>query len=301
VTGLVYLSPHLDDVAFSCGGAVHEDARAGREPLVVTVCAAAPAPGAALSAFCREIHAAMGLGADAVAVRREEDCAALRLLGARGHWLDVPDAIYRRDPHRGACLYASDEALVGPLAAADLALVGQVVDDCDVVVDFTRPDVVMGNLRRCVERGVHAVVGTSGFDRARLAEVESWLADRPAQGVVIAPSFALGAVLMMEFAERAARWYPSAEIVELHHAQKLDAPSGTALRTADLVRDPRVHSVRANGLLAHQEVIFGGEGERLTIRHDTTGRESFADGVLLALEKLDTLPPGLTVGLDRLL
>jgi len=128
VTGLVYLSPHLDDVAFSCGGAVHEDARAGREPLVVTVCAAAPAPGAALSAFCREVHAAMGLGADAVAVRREEDCAALRLLGARGHWLDVPDAIYRRDPHRGACLYASDEALVGPLAAADLALVGQVVD-----------------------------------------------------------------------------------------------------------------------------------------------------------------------------
>jgi 4-hydroxy-tetrahydrodipicolinate reductase len=185
-------------------------------------------------------------------------------------------------------------------AAADLDLVDAEDPAAAVVVDFTRHDVVMGNLRRCIERGAHVVVGTSGFDRARLDEVASWLADRPGQGVVIAPSFALGAVLMMEFAARAARYYPSAEIVEMHHAQKLDAPSGTALRTADLVRDPRVHSVRANGLLAHQEVLFGGDGERLTLRHDSIDRSSFIPGVLLAIRAIPTRP-GLTVGLGSLI
>jgi 4-hydroxy-tetrahydrodipicolinate reductase len=198
----------------------------------------------------------------------------------------------------------------------------------EVAVDLTRPDAVMANLRFCVEHGIHAVVGTSGFDDDRLATLRGWLADAPGVGVLVAPNFAVGAVLMMRFAEQAARFFESVEIVELHHPAKVDAPSGTARRTAELVANARraaglgpmpdatataldgargatvegvpVHSVRARGLVAHQEVILGTTGETLTIRHDSYDRESFMPGVLLGVRKIGTRP-GLTVGLDALL
>ncbi|MFI7214584.1 4-hydroxy-tetrahydrodipicolinate reductase [Micromonospora maritima] len=197
-----------------------------------------------------------------------------------------------------------------------------------VVVDFTTPDAVMDNLRFCVERGIHAVVGTTGFTEQRLAQVREWLSDRPGVGVVIAPNFGIGAVLMMQFAARAARHFESVEIVEQHHPRKLDAPSGTATHTARLIaaaraeaglgpapdatRDEvagargadidgvRVHAVRATGLVAHQEVLFGTTGETLTIRHDSYDRASFMPGVLLAVREV-VRRPGLTVGLDALL
>lgn len=197
-----------------------------------------------------------------------------------------------------------------------------------VIVDFTRPDVVMDNLHWCIDQGISAVVGTSGFTPERLARVRSWLEHKPGVGVVVAPNFALSAVLMMEFAERAARFFPSAEIIEMHHPGKVDAPSGTALRTAELVaqarRDAgsgampdattdevagargadvdgvRVHAVRASGLVAHQEVIFGGPGETLTIRQDSYDRASFMPGVLLAVRAVLSRP-GLTVGLGALI
>jgi 4-hydroxy-tetrahydrodipicolinate reductase len=223
-------------------------------------------------------------------------------------------------------------------AAPDMELVAMVdqgdglslVTDAgaEVVVDFTTPDTVMDNLHWCVEQGIHSVVGTSGFSQARLDRVASWLAHRPELGVVVAPNFAVGAVLMMEFAERAARYFESVEIVELHHPKKVDAPSGTAVRTAELIAaareaagcDPipdatedeldgargasvggvRVHSVRSSGLVAHQEVLFGGVGETLTIRHDSHERVSFMPGVLLAVRAVRSRP-GLTVGLSALL
>ncbi|GAB3091373.1 4-hydroxy-tetrahydrodipicolinate reductase [Micromonospora schwarzwaldensis] len=221
-------------------------------------------------------------------------------------------------------------------AAADLELVAAVdqgddlaaVADAGVVVDFTTPDAVMDNLRWCVERGIHAVVGTTGFTEQRLAQVRDWLAARPGVGVVIAPNFGIGAVLMMQFAARAARHFESVEIVEQHHPRKLDAPSGTATHTARLIaaaraeaglgpapdatRDEvagargadidgvRVHAVRATGLVAHQEVLFGTTGETLTIRHDSYDRASFMPGVLLAVREVGRRP-GLTVGLDALL
>lgn len=198
-----------------------------------------------------------------------------------------------------------------------------------VVVDFTHPDVVMDNIRYCIDEGIHLVVGTTGFDRARLDTVRSWVQAAPEPvGVVIAPNFAVGAVLMMEFAARAARYYESVEIVELHHAGKADAPSGTARRTAELVAAARaeagageipdatttamdgargavvsglhVHSVRLPGLIAHQEVILGAPGEALTIRHDSLNRASFMPGVLLAVRSVSKRP-GLTVGLESLL
>ncbi|KAF0847714.1 4-hydroxy-tetrahydrodipicolinate reductase [Nocardia caishijiensis] len=223
-------------------------------------------------------------------------------------------------------------------AAADLELVAQ-VDKGDaletftetgtqVVVDFTHPDVVMGNLKFLIENGIHAVVGTTGFDEARLAEVRGWLAQRPEVGVLIAPNFAIGAVLSMRFAEQAARFFESVEVIELHHPNKADAPSGTAYRTAALIaaardeagvgRSPdattaelagargadvdgvRVHSVRLAGLVAHQEVLFGTQGETLTIRHDSIDRSSFAPGVLLGVREIAGRP-GLTVGLDPFL
>ncbi|MFD4431216.1 4-hydroxy-tetrahydrodipicolinate reductase [Nocardia sp. NPDC058497] len=223
-------------------------------------------------------------------------------------------------------------------AAADLELVAQ-VDKGDaletftetgaqVVVDFTHPDVVMGNLKFLVENGIHAVVGTTGFDEARLAEVRSWLAQRPEVGVLIAPNFAIGAVLSMRFAEQAARFFESVEVIELHHPNKADAPSGTAYRTAALIAAARaeagvglspdatttelegargadvdgvrVHSVRLAGLVAHQEVLFGTQGETLTIRHDSIDRNSFAPGVLLGVREIAGRP-GLTVGLDPFL
>ena len=222
-------------------------------------------------------------------------------------------------------------------AAADLELVAQVdVGDpieqltaADVVVDFTHPGAVMSNLRWCVEHDVTAVVGTSGFDDARLAEVAGWLADRPAGRVLVAPNFSVGAVLMMRFAAIAAPFFESAEVIELHHAGKADAPSGTAGRTATMISAARsaagtgpmpdatvtaaegargarvdgvhVHSVRLAGLVAHQEVLLGGHGEVLTIRHDSLDRASFMPGVLLAIRGAAGLPAGLTVGLDGLL
>ncbi|MBO0854328.1 MAG: 4-hydroxy-tetrahydrodipicolinate reductase [Nocardia sp.] len=223
-------------------------------------------------------------------------------------------------------------------AAADLELSAQVDKDDSldaftesgtrVVVDFTHPGVVMPNLRWLVEHGIHAVVGTTGFDEARLHEVRSWLAAAPEVGVLIAPNFAIGAVLSMRFAQQAARWFDSAEVVELHHPNKADAPSGTAYRTAGIIAEARkqagagampdatsteldgarganvdgvrVHSVRLAGLVAHQEVLLGTQGETLTIRHDSIDRASFAPGVLLGVRQIGSRP-GLTVGLDPLL
>ncbi len=168
----------------------------------------------------------------------------------------------------------------------------------DAAVDFTTPEAAPGNVRAALEQGVSCVVGTTGWDAQQL----DGLARERGLRLFVAPNFSLGAVLMMRFAEQAAQYFPRAEIVELHNEAKKDAPSGTAALTAKLIGgDTVIHSVRLPGLVAHQEVIFGGEGQLLTIRHDTTARESFADGVLLALEKLDSLPPGLTVGLDALL
>ena len=195
-----------------------------------------------------------------------------------------------------------------------------------VVVDFTTPDSVMSNLEFLINNGINVVVGTTGFDDAKLATVKGWLAQNPSVGVLIAPNFAIGAVLMMEFAEKAARYFESAEIIELHHPAKVDAPSGTAARTAELMSAARkeaglgampdatttaldgargalvggipVHSVRARGLVAHQEVLFGGLGETLTIRHDSIDRAGFMPGVILGVRKIVNTP-GLTHGLDK--
>ncbi|MFG1913547.1 4-hydroxy-tetrahydrodipicolinate reductase [Micromonospora sp. NPDC048898] len=221
-------------------------------------------------------------------------------------------------------------------AADDLELVAAIdqgddlsaASGADVVVDFTTPDVVMDNLRWCVEQGINAVVGTTGFTEQRLEQVRGWLVDKPGVGVVVAPNFGIGAVLMMQFAVRAARYFESVEIIEQHHPRKLDAPSGTATHTArqiaqaradaglgpvpDATKDEvpgargadiegvRVHAVRATGLVAHQEVLFGTTGETLTIRHDSYDRVSFMPGVLLAVRAVRNRP-GLTVALDALL
>ena len=217
-------------------------------------------------------------------------------------------------------------------AADDLTLaaaldVGDNLDlsDADVAVDFTHPDAVMDNLRACVEAGVHAVVGTTGFDEARLSELRELLEGKDL-GILVAPNFGIAAVLMMQFSAQAARWFESVEVVELHHANKADAPSGTARRTAELIAaarqgmDPmpdatttaldgargadvdgvRVHAVRLAGLVAHQEVILSGAGESLTIRHDSYDRASFMPGVLLGVRGIASRP-GLTVGLEHLL
>ena len=172
------------------------------------------------------------------------------------------------------------------------------VAGCDAAVDFTTPEAAPANVRAALEQGVSCVVGTTGWEPTELGK----LAAEKGLRLFVAPNFSIGAVLMMRFARDAAAHFPRAEIIELHSEQKKDAPSGTAKATAGLMGgDPAIHSVRLPGLVAHQEVIFGGEGQLLTIRHDTTGRESFADGVLLALEKLGDLPPGLTVGLETLI
>jgi 4-hydroxy-tetrahydrodipicolinate reductase len=171
----------------------------------------------------------------------------------------------------------------------------------DAAVDFTQPDAAAANVRAALEQGVPVVVGTSGLGGAQLEELDSLALERSLPLLVV-PNFAIGAVLMMRFAEAAAEHLPRAEIVELHHEGKKDAPSGTARATAErLPGEPPIHSVRLPGLVAHQEVLLGGDGQLLTIRHDTLSREAFVPGVLLALEKLATLPPGLTVGLDGLL
>jgi 4-hydroxy-tetrahydrodipicolinate reductase len=218
-------------------------------------------------------------------------------------------------------------------AADDLTLVAgvDVGDDrnplvgCDVVVDFTTPDAVMDNLKWCLDNGVHVVVGTTGFNDERLDTVRGWLGSSPERGVLVAPNFGIGAVLMMRFAATAAPYFDSVEIVELHHPHKVDAPSGTARRTAELIAAARegkpspdattqqidgargaevdgvhIHSVRLAGLIAHQEVLLGGHRETLTIRHDSLARESFMPGVLLGVRwVVDN--PGLTVGIERAL
>jgi 4-hydroxy-tetrahydrodipicolinate reductase len=196
----------------------------------------------------------------------------------------------------------------------------------EVVIDFTHPDVVMDNLKFLIDNGIHAVVGTTGFTDERLSHVKAWLTDKPGVAVLIAPNFAIGAVLSMHFAKQAARFFESAEVIELHHPYKADAPSGTAVRTARLIAEARkglppnpdatstglegargadvdgipVHSVRLAGLVAHQEVLFGTQGETLTIRHDSLDRTSFVPGVLLAVRTVGE-HPGLTVGLEPLL
>jgi len=190
--------------------------------------------------------------------------------------------------------------LVPALAAASHDVVDareHGVEGCDAAVDFTRPDGVVANVESCLAARVPVVIGTTGFDTAAVD------AAARAAGVPCfhAPNFSLGAALMMRFAEEAARSFPRAEIVELHAETKVDAPSGTAKATAARMgTDPAIHSVRLPGLVAHQEVIFGGPGEVLTIRHDTLSREAFVPGVLRALERVGVLPPGLTVGLDAL-
>ncbi|GIE93566.1 4-hydroxy-tetrahydrodipicolinate reductase [Paractinoplanes rishiriensis] len=222
---------------------------------------------------------------------------------------------------------ADDLELVAMIDQGDW-LNGAADAGAQVLVDFTTPDVVMDNLQWAVDQGISVVVGTSGFSEQRLERVRGWLAHKPGVGVLIAPNFGLGAVLMMQFAARAARYFESVEIIEQHHPRKLDAPSGTAAHTARLiaaaraeagcepmpdatkeeqagargadVEGVRVHSVRASGLVAHQEVLFGSAGETLTIRHDSLDRVSFMPGVLLAVRNVRSRP-GLTIGLDSLL
>jgi 4-hydroxy-tetrahydrodipicolinate reductase len=223
-------------------------------------------------------------------------------------------------------------------AAEDLDLVAMVdagdwlfsVADAgaQVLVDFTHPDVVMDNVRFAVDQGIHAVVGTTGITPDRLDTIRTWLADTPDIGVLVVPNFGIGAVLSMRFAQLAAGYYESAEVIELHHPGKADAPSGTAIRTAELIAGARatagmpavpdattqaldgargadvggirVHSVRLSGLVAHQEIVFGAEGETLTIRHDSLNRSSFMPGVLLGVRGVASRP-GLTVGLEPLI
>jgi 4-hydroxy-tetrahydrodipicolinate reductase len=199
------------------------------------------------------------------------------------------------------CLYGMrgkvGSALVPALVAAGHEVVDAEPGGCDVAVDFTRPDAVAGNVRRALEAGVPVVIGTTGFS---VEEIDG-LARAAGVPCFHAANFALGAVLMMQFAEEASRVLPDAEIVELHASTKVDAPSGTARATAARMEgDPVIHSVRLPGLVAHQEVIFGAPGETLTIRHDTTSRDAFAPGVLRALAAVRDLPAGLTVGLDAL-
>ncbi|WP_314173856.1 4-hydroxy-tetrahydrodipicolinate reductase [Streptomyces winkii] len=222
---------------------------------------------------------------------------------------------------------ADDMELAAALGRGDSldALTGS---GTEVAVDLTRPDAVMGNLEHCVTHGIHGVVGTTGWTDERLRTVRGWLDASPGTGVLIAPNFGIGAVLMMRFAQQAARFFESAEVVELHHPGKADAPSGTAVHTAQLVAEARqearlpaqpdatsttldgargadvdgvpVHALRLRGLIGHQEVIFGGEGETLTIRHDSLHRSSFIPGVLLGVRRVGSAP-GLTYGLEHFL
>src|ERR1700761_4683192 len=212
----------------------------------------------------------------------------------------------------------------GVAAGAELSLFTD--SKTEVVIDFTHPDVVMDNLKFLIDNGIHAVVGTTGFTDERIGQVKTWVEAKPQTAVLIAPNFAIGAVLSMHFAQQAARFFESAEVIELHHPQKADAPSGTAGRTAALIAEARkdlppnpdatssslpgargadvdgvpVHSVRLSGLVAHQEVLFGTEGETLTIRHDSMDRTSFVPGVLLAVRRVAE-NPGLTIGIESLL
>jgi 4-hydroxy-tetrahydrodipicolinate reductase len=227
-----------------------------------------------------------------------------------------------------ACKAVTDAADLDLVASLDL---GDSLDQllntgAQVIVDFTHPDSVMGNLEFAIKHGINVVVGTTGFDEKKLQQIASWLATQPKTGALIAPNFGLGAVLMMQFAAKASKYFESAEIVELHHPNKADAPSGTAARTAELINEARasvkkesmpdattssiegargavigevhVHSVRLRGLVAHQEVILGDLGETLTIRHDSIDRTGFMPGVLLGIRKVIS-HPGLTFGLEH--
>ncbi len=227
-----------------------------------------------------------------------------------------------------AAVEAAEEfELVARIDAGD-DIAALVETGAEAVVDFTHPDVVMANLEFCIDHGIHAVVGTTGFDDERLERLRSRLTEAPGSGVLIAPNFSIGAILMMRFAAVAAPFYESVEVVELHHPDKADAPSGTARRTAELIAAARreagsapmpdatstglegargadvdgvrVHGLRIRGMVAHQEVILGGPGETLTIRHDSMDRASFAPGVLTGLRQITT-HPGLTVGLEEFL
>lgn len=221
----------------------------------------------------------------------------------------------------------SDLCLVAQLDLGD-SLEAIISSKASVVVDFTTPDAVMANLEFLISHGINVVVGTTGFDSARVAHVKALLAKNPRVGVLIAPNFALGAVLMMQFSKQAARYFESAEIIELHHPDKVDAPSGTASRTAELMTQARkeakrgsmpdatttsldgargatvgdvpIHSIRVRGLVAHQEVLFGGPGETLSIRHDSLDRAGFMPGVLLGIREIGK-HSGLTFGLEHFL
>ncbi|MQA11874.1 MAG: 4-hydroxy-tetrahydrodipicolinate reductase [Pseudonocardiaceae bacterium] len=256
--------------------------------------------------------------AGAAAARSEDDPIRVGVLGARGR---MGATVCR-------AVEASEDMEVVAMVDVNDWMFDLVDAGAEVVVDFTHPDVVLDNLRFCIDHGINAVVGTSGFDNAKLATVTEWLAHKPEIGVLVAPNFALGAVLLMRFSELAAKFYESVEVVELHHPRKADAPSGTAAHTARLIAqaragaglgtapdattsevegargatvdDVRVHSVRLSGLVAHQEVLFGSEGETLTLRHDSLHRDSFMPGVLLAVRQI-LARPGLTVGLDKFL
>lgn len=251
-------------------------------------------------------------------VSDEREPVRVGVLGARGRMgIEVCKAVDAADDLELVAMIDQGDWLFN---ASDAA--------AEVVVDFTTPDVVMDHLHWCIDQGINVVVGTSGFTEQRFERVRTWLQHKPDVGVVIAPNFGVGAVLMMEFAARAARFFESVEIIEQHHPRKLDAPSGTATHTARLVAEARaaagmaampdatkdelagargaevdgvrVHSVRASGLVAHQEVLFGTLGETLTIRHDSYDRASFMPGVLLAIRSVISRP-GLTVGLGPLL
>ena len=230
------------------------------------------------------------------------------------------------------------EAVSAIRMADDLELVAEIdigdsieklqASGAEVMVDFTSPDSVMQNVEFAIRSGIHVVIGTTGFDQARLDLLAGWLANSPRTGALVAPNFGLGAILMMQFAATAARYFESVEIVELHHPEKADAPSGTAARTAEMITEARklanrpampdktskaldgargakvgdvpIHSIRLRGLVAHQEVLFGDQGETLSIRHDSMDRSGFMPGVLLGVRKVGS-HPGLTVGLDKYL
>jgi 4-hydroxy-tetrahydrodipicolinate reductase len=251
-------------------------------------------------------------------VTDERDPIRVGVLGARGRMgVEVCRAVQEADDLELVAMVDQGDWLFN---ASDAG--------AEVLIDFTNPDVVMDNVHWAIDHGINVVVGTSGFTESRLDRVRGWLQHKPEVGVMIAPNFAIGAVLMMEFAERAAKFFESVEIIEQHHPKKVDAPSGTALRTASVigaaraaaglgpvpdattsevagargaeVDGVRIHSVRVAGLVAHQEILFGTAGETLKIRHDSYERASFVPGVLLAVRAMRNRP-GLTLGLESLL